>query len=390
MPHYKNPIIKETAHRIPVLCGLLFAAYCFIFLYRSQSYVQAVAQRVSMPEAAAFHPLFTATFCTVLLTLLGALLQRVFRWLPLRFLALPWFIPFLVFALLSQWHYPQLGDVQPACGFLFYLIVLIFYLVLFILSRVFEDSSGENECFSTYTWPNLLFMLLFMLLATRISNTDRLLYQTLQTNRCLQARDYRGILNFSDNNCEMSQSQTAMVSLALDKTGNLGDHLFHYVQQWGSEGLLPMTVDSMLQENTSHLQGHNIGYMRGEHLSTSEFLDITKDMPNIKHVAEDYQLCCHLLDRRLDLFIRTLLSNTDSLSTELPVHYREAIILYQHTRTNPVTNLKDYAMEANLMDFLKTKNATNDARINKKRCQELFDHTYWYYYYWAQKSPSQD
>lgn len=384
---YKNPIIKEIALKIPILCGLLFAVYCFVFLYRSQSYVQAVAQRMASPDADTFNPLFSASFCTILLLLTGILLQRAMRWLPLRLLALPWFIPFMIFALLSRWHYPELGDVQLPCGWGFYFFIILVYFVLLFISRIYEDSSSENKSFSAYTWPNLLLMLFFMASATRISNTDRILYQTLQSNRCLQTRDYDGILDMCKAKMEMSHSQAAMLALALDKTGQMGDHLFHYTHPWGSDGLLPLPGDSVLQVNTSKLQGHNLGYIRGEHLTTVEFLEITEDMPNIKSTAQDYQLCGYLLDRRLDKFMRLLLSHTDSLTTDLPMHYREAIQLYQHTRTNPITHFQDAAVEENLMDFLRTKNNGADERQRKLMCREMYADTYWYYYFWSQKKP---
>ena len=95
--------------------------------------------------------------------------------------------------------------------------------------------------------------------------------------------------------------------------------------------------------------------------------------------AYDYLLCGYLLDRRIDVFAANVFRYYPN-NNELPKHYREALILYMHQRTNPVVVYSNNLMETDYQDFqdLENKYKNRAERINALR--SVYGNTYWFYY----------
>ena len=95
--------------------------------------------------------------------------------------------------------------------------------------------------------------------------------------------------------------------------------------------------------------------------------------------AIDYLLCGYLLDRRIDVFAVNVFRYYPN-NNELPKHYREALTLYMHQRTNPVVVYRNNLMETDYQDFqdLENKYKNRAERINALR--SVYGNTYWFYY----------
>ena len=91
----------------------------------------------------------------------------------------------------------------------------------------------------------------------------------------------------------------------------------------------------------------------------------------------DYLLCGHLLDRKIDAFALAVKRYYD-LDASLPKHYREALVLYNHIRSNPVVTYKHEVADADYADFQKLM---RECGSNKTRLRDVYGNTYWYYYY---------
>jgi hypothetical protein len=110
------------------------------------------------------------------------------------------------------------------------------------------------------------------------------------------------------------------------------------------------------------------------------------------HIHPEPQHISALLDGNLPLFTKTLPSHfTQHLkSSQIPLYYRQALLLYMRLNTHPILNYIDDATEANYRDFLDQQRklrlqypptAQKTYSIAEKNKMSFFyGNTYWYYF----------
>ena len=162
----------------------------------------------------------------------------------------------------------------------------------------------------------------------------------------------------SKKRCEKTDSTLSLIRfIALDKVGLLPEKLF---------------TQPFLGNSMSLRQMENIK----PYLFDKKFLSRRK--------SRDYYLCCLLADRDLDAFAKELTKTVnvdDSLACDsLPRHYREALVLYQHVRSQHITNYKDATLEADYRDMRKLLAEKRDRREILFEMKKIYGNTYWYYY----------
>ena len=99
-----------------------------------------------------------------------------------------------------------------------------------------------------------------------------------------------------------------------------------------------------------------------------------------RKAACDYLLTACLLDKNLNQFaliVRQLYADIRSL----PKHYREALILYTHLRSNPVIIYKDDVLDADFKDFQELDKKFSDKNMQRNAVRQVYGNTYWYYYF---------
>ena len=377
---YTNPLIRNIARRISILCAIYFALFTFLYLYVLERDILAQTQFQLSEGTTLYHPLLAALLCTSLLTLLGSFLGLLFQWLPLRMKASAWFLPFELVGGLSHWCFPQFGDASnpPSWGSL--LAILFVYLLWLLVVRQFPDSAKEKENFVTYAWPNALQLILCTMLTVGISNTDAHLHHTLAAGRYLSEGRYGRALHEARWEEQPSRQLTAITALCLSETGQLGERLFAYPQPYGSEGLLPRLSDTLMVYNLPLMAGHHLGYKKGDQTATTVFLQVLSGMPKTRPAARDYLLCAHLLDRNLEDFVQAVKDNELVLDS-LPRHYSEALILYQHTYPEkaPIYTNDSLALCFEVFQDMLHEKGTKAEREFEVR--HHFGASYWTYFY---------
>ena len=95
----------------------------------------------------------------------------------------------------------------------------------------------------------------------------------------------------------------------------------------------------------------------------------------------DYFLSSLLLDKELDKFVYYIMKfyNVRGL---LPTHYREALLLYTHLRTNPVIIFHSTLMEADFQDFQDLENKYGNKTERKNMLRDMYGNTYSYDYFY--------
>ena len=98
--------------------------------------------------------------------------------------------------------------------------------------------------------------------------------------------------------------------------------------------------------------------------------------------SSDYILCSMLADCNLDAFAKKFSTlYPDSIPYDsIPRHYREAVVIYCHTRSNPIIQQRDSVIEADYRDMRSMIRSTPDKAKRKHTLWTYYRNTYWYYY----------
>lgn len=179
---------------------------------------------------------------------------------------------------------------------------------------------------------------------------------------------------------ETDSTLTSLRVLALANEGLLGDQLFEFPLQGKSAAMMPngtsvkwhvlnsRTLDSLFVIITPHdenLTFEGLEYHSREHKLTKP--------------AYDYLLCGYLLDRKLDAFAANVFRYYPN-NNELPKHYREALTLYMHMRSNPIVSYRNNLMETDYQDFQDLEGKYKNRTERKNALRNVYGNTYWFYY----------
>ena len=178
-----------------------------------------------------------------------------------------------------------------------------------------------------------------------------------------------------------NRNLTALRVFALSRMGELGNKLFEYPQEYGSNGLLPNTYDSLSAYNwTQELYKHLGGYP-GKGISTAkQFLEILSRHDNARSATHDYLLCAYLLDKELDKFVMKL-PTFYTINDSLPAHYKEALIIYSLEKGEDNKYFTDKSVEENIKKYNNFAKQITDSIARSNKCRREYGHTYWWYYH---------
>lgn len=93
----------------------------------------------------------------------------------------------------------------------------------------------------------------------------------------------------------------------------------------------------------------------------------------------DYAICACLIDKQLDRFVE-LLPKYYKIDDKLPRFYREALILYNHLRTNPRILYHDNVLDTDYRDMQELEAKYPDRKARQMAVFRHYENTYWYYY----------
>lgn len=369
---------------IRAVCTFVFVLFAFFYLYYYQSGLLTVMQHVFSEGQTHYDRLIGAVLITLVLLLLQMLVVRVCRKTHM-----PWFAAFLpsaaCLAALTD------VDVSPTDGTLRFglfavglPVVLLAYAALVYAghsSGLFFACSKLQVGPVRRVWGNLLGLLLAMLAVCAIGNGDRSYHDRIYVERCIMDGDLDEALHTMRMRGTADGNTTMLVAYALSRSGQLGEHLFEYPLAGKSGAMMPNGHDirfELLPDSSfySYLGGWYV-----QRMSTMGYLHYQQRHHRMNRRTADYLLCAYLMDRNLDGFAKTIGKYYEvNDSTPLPKHYREALLLYGHLRSNPVVVYADNTMEADYQDFRKLEKSIADPRERRTAMRDTYGNTYWYYY----------
>lgn len=377
---YASPFVRVIAQRLPIYCAIYFGLFSYLFLRWVECDVLSQAQFRLSEGATVYHPSLYAIFITLLLLLPGLVLHQLCRWLPLRLLAVNWLPSFLLLGLLCHWRFPEVGDMASAPSLWWVILLLAIWALLLYLGWGFRDSTKESSTFATYAWPNALLLALFSVMSVSYANTDIRSHRTLAALRLAEEGQWESVLRQAHYEQHPPRQLSMLTALALSESGQLGDQLFTYPQPWGVDGLLPQEGDTLLFHSIPQLVGHHLRYLKTDRTTLDLFfaaVDTDATMP-----LRDYHLAALLLQRRLPEFAQ-LLSQDSTLTSPLPRHYAEALVLL-----SPRDSLcLDSSVIQSYHSFDSLRVGSSPLLRSKEKlerrfqCQRHYGNTYWFYYF---------
>lgn len=361
---------------IRIICAILFAIFSFLYIYVFQGELLALLQDNLSGGRTKSNALVAALIITLLLLLLQWGVNRLSklhgRWEAVSYLPSCALLALLtdvndgtILYTLAHWVWGI-----PLC--------VVLYTALVWLNRM---TGGVRKWgFLRALWPNLTVLSLLFVLTGQIGNNTTVTHMELAAWGYVHDGEYEKALKVGARSDDSNAELTALRILAMAKTGELGNRLFHYPQRYGADALIynrysKQTVAYGAGEYYRNLGEEPYGGESGRAFAERMYVKSGSAM------WREVYLAALLLDKDLDAFAkvwRTLPQDGGAL----PVHYQEALLLYnaQHPDA-PIAFEPDEAVATRFADYRALqKEYAGDGILAMNMSKRKFGNTYWCYY----------
>lgn len=369
---------KKDSTAIIVACAIIFCLFSFLYIYCYQTPTLSFSQHVLSGGVTFYHPLISAIIITVTAYILQLITFRLTQLYGASH-ALTYMPSMLLLAFLSCAHPDNAGGLTTGVWMWFLPVIIAGYVILIKVVKQWIGTSTFEPFFSSRVLSiNLLSLIVMMLYVVNIGNGDALFHRQIWAEKLLIDQRYHelsregrgssqierqtGISYFKKNSNNVvyehtDSTLTLLRFIAMSKLGTLPDSLF-------TQPVVGGTASLMRMENIH------------PYLFTRKFLSRTKNL--------DYKLCALLAEGDLDNFAKKLMAKynvNDTLAPDtLPRHYREALVLYQHLRSKPVTAYSDPVLETDYEDMRNIQKLSATNKEDEMKMWQAYRNTYWYYY----------
>ena len=370
---------------VRLTCAIVFMLFSFLWLYGFEADVLAAFQHVVSEGRTEYHPLLGAVLITLALQALQLLVHALLR-LTNRGHALTYFPSMLALALISAISTDIAESYDWGFWWILVPLVLAGWVFVCLVVRYIQNVEPDKQLkvfLSRPMWINMLVLSVMMVMVAAVSNTNAVFHYRMKAEACLLRGDYEGALDAGWESLESDADLQMIRMYAMARRGELGQRLFHYPIVGGSSMMLPTSGATSFVRYPVDSLYRALGASPARKMLPATYL---KALPATS-MSNDYQLCGLLIDRKLDDFVSLLLSSSssgDSLDTaRLPLHYREALTLYNHLRRHPVLIYRNPVMEEDFRNLQELERKYPDATERQGKVEDLYGLTYYYYYKYA-------
>lgn len=364
-----------------VMCAIFFLLFTFLYLFEYQADILAVTQHVLAHGATHYNRTVGAVLLT---TILWALQLVIFGLCGLtrRFHALTYLPSLLLLGVLTD--VTAHVDQEPYLGnwlWVFPLLMAAYAGVVWVCRQLepLEQSTGALGVCSRISWQNLLGMVLMALIVCAIGNSDRSFHYRMRMEECMVQGDFASALRVGQKEAATDSSLTMLRVWALSENHLLADRLFTYPLVGGSDAMLPNTTSvRLMMANERKLYAH-LGVVFRQKMTPRAYLETLHKAHRATSAAHDWLLCAYLLDRDLPQFARHL-GKYYAINEQLPKHYKEALVIYNHTTSHPLISYHNNVEEADYEDFQDLGDKYGDKRERYTALRDKYGDTYWFYY----------
>lgn len=374
--------MKNSTMLMKIACAILFLVFTFCFLYYYQADILTVEQHVLSHGQTHYDRTIGAVLITLLLYLLQLGVYSLTKFE--RYAHAATYFPSLLFlATITNVN----TDIDQGLSLGVWLWLLPFLLALYGLwafqsRRCSRHTSKAHSpgLFLRTIWTNVLALALMFFLVGLVSNHNDVFHYRMRAENALLRDDFKEASSVGQNSQATDSSLTMIRAYALGRQGLLGERFFRYSQEGTSKVLLPDGVTTKLLLYPESRLYRSLGAVPFSWKDPMACLEFVCKHHLGTRMAADYLLIGYLLDRRLDAFAHAVVQYYD-VSKSLPMHYCEALVLYNHMRSAPYVEYHHDVVEADYKDFMKLFRSEKQQAARLAVVKKTFGNTYWYYYF---------
>ena len=365
-----------------IVCAIVFLLFTIIYLYFFQADLLAMEQHVLSGGTTHYERNIGTLVITSVLMLLQMMVSRLLPWRG-KLYALTYLPSAALLGLLTS--IDEQFSVHLSYGGWLWLTLLLIVLYIVLTLRYHRDAAVRRWCRGKGIWEetrsNLFIMLVLLLGICGMGNTDAVLHYRLHMEHLISEGQYEKALSIGEKSDETDVNLTMLRACALTRTRNLGNALFEYAICGGSESLLPNGNQAKCLLNSDNEMFKLMAIRPRGNMSVMKYLMYLDTNGLGRKSVTDYLLCGYLLDGKIDAFARSIVRKYNIESPTLPKHYKEALTLYTHLRSNPDVVFHNPVMDADYADFVKTVRTYKDKHIGLAYTRSSYGNTYWQYYF---------
>ena len=380
--NYNHPLKNGSTVTIRVMCAIVFVLFSFCWLFFFQSDQLAMTQHVLSGGLTHYNALWGTLIIIAVLMLLQLIIYRIIR-LNKRSHALTYVPSMMLLALVSEVS-RQIESGEGVSGWIWVLpvIVLLVWAGVAAVAKLVQEIESDRDfsLFSRPMWINALLMALQIICVAWIGNTNAVYHYRMQTETLLADGKYQKALEVGRRSLESDANLLMLRMYALARENALGERLFEYPISANVEQILPTSGRTRMYYCPEDSLWRFLGGRPAEAMTPMHFLDLLERRDSIvPRQVIDYKLCGLLIDRQIDRFAREI-GKYYKLDERLPKHYREALVLYTHSRSNPVVTYHHAVADEDWRNLLELERRYPNPTERKGRVEDQYHGTYWYYY----------
>ena len=226
---------------------------------------------------------------------------------------------------------------------------------------------------------NIFILAAMMIGVGLLSNSNDITHYRLRMERLLMHGEYAKALEVGKASDKTDASLTMLRVFALAHEGRLGDELYKYPVRGTSASIVPELSDGKMLMLSPDSVYRMLGAIPRHGQTTKNYLKAIVKSGQATKAAIEYQLCGMLIDKDLDGFVN-LLMKTHKIDDTLPLHYREALILYTHRRSSPKVVYRNTVMDTDYDDMQRLEAETKSPGERRIQIYKQFSGTYWEYF----------
>lgn len=381
---YNNRNLEDgSATVVRTVCAIVFLLFVAIYVFFYQEDTLALTQHILSGGATIYSRVIGGIIITIVLALLHFTTAKVMRTKPLCIYALSCFPSLYILAMLTDFDTSQPLSPWRWWAILMPLAAAVWWGVVYFLGELLRyrcsDIRHEEGYLARTLGCNIFILAAMMIGVGLLSNSNDITHYRLRMERLLMHGEYAKVLEVGKASDKTDASLTMLRVFALAHEGRLGDELFKYPVRGTSASIVPELSDGKMLMLSPDSVYRMLGAIPRHGQTTKNYLKAIVKSGQATKAAIEYQLCGMLIDKDLDGFVN-LLMKTHKIDDTLPLHYREALILYTHRRSSPKVVYRNTVMDTDYDDMQRLEAETKSPGERRINIYKQFSGTYWEYF----------
>ena len=372
-----------SATVVRTVCAIVFLLFVAIYVFFYQEDTLALTQHILSGGATIYSRVIGGIIITIVLALLHFTTAKVMRTKPLCIYALSCFPSLYILAMLTDFDTSQPLSPWRWWAILMPLAAAVWWGVVYFLGELLRyrcsDIRHEEGYLARTLGCNIFILAAMMIGVGLLSNSNDITHYRLRMERLLMHGEYAKALEVGKASDKTDASLTMLRVFALAHEGRLGDELFKYPVRGTSASIVPELSDGKMLMLSPDSVYRMLGAIPRHGQTTKNYLKAIVKSGQATKAAIEYQLCGMLIDKDLDGFVN-LLMKTHKIDDSLPLHYREALILYTHRRSSPKVVYRNTVMDTDYDDMQRLEAETKSPGERRIQIYNQFSGTYWEYF----------